>query len=264
MYILALETTGPLGSAALINIETGNVVSKTHDEPMSHLRELANSCQDLIKNIDKAEISAVAASIGPGSFTGIRICVTTARSMAQALNVPAISVPTLHMFKLKVKDNPIAVIFNARRGQVYGGVFARAKGIVKTEVEPIIEILDPGPYMLTDVLQAVNSIDCEEPGALRRVDFYGDGIDAYERELIEFQNVMSEKNIEVILTPKPERYQNGEMVARVALEKYMTGETLHYDELMPDYMRIAEAEQKLKDGTLKRLREEKLARLRNS
>ena len=64
-----------------------------------------------------------------------------------------------------------------------------------------------------------------------------------------------------IFAPEEERYQTADLVWQIAKRKYEAGETAPYNELLPDYMRLAEAEQKLKDGTLKKLREEKMAKL---
>ena len=54
------------------------------------------------------------------------------------------------------------------------------------------------------------------------------------------------------------------MVCREALRKFERGETCSYAELKPDYMRIAEAEQRLKDGSLAAMRRAKLERMRNA
>lgn len=248
MYILGFETTGPLGSAAIIEIETGEVKTLLINEPMSHLKNVASLGERLLQEeISTGKVrdnlAAVSASIGPGSFTGIRIGVTLARSIGQALELPLISAPTLELFRERCtsKDSSVAVILNARRGQVYGGVFAYSENQVK-------DLLTPGPYMLTDVL----SITDEHPGTI----FYGDGIDYYHEELKE-----REKNKTLVYAGEDIRYQSADMVVRLALEKYKRGEILNSPlELLPDYMRLSEAEQKLKDGTLQKLREEKMAR----
>lgn len=250
MYILSIETTGRIGTVALGNIETGDIAMLTNAEDMSHLRNitpLANqllsaiapgtSPEDGLRNLKEKGLKAVAVSIGPGSFTGIRIGVTLARSIAQATDIPAISVPTLEVFRERSAGSPVAAIINARRGQVYGAVFDGEK-----------DLLAPGSYMLDDVL----GITDEHPNAI----FYGDGVDAY-RDILEDES----KGVARIFAPEEERYQTADLVWQIAKRKYEAGETASYNELLPDYMRLAEAEQKLKDGTLKKLREEKMAKL---
>ncbi len=233
MYILAFETTGPVGSAALID-EEGRVSLRSTSEPMSHLRELAHMSQELFREagIGPEEIGAVAASVGPGSFTGIRIGVTTARTFAQARGIPCVAVSSLEVFSQHCgAGHPVAAIFNARRGQVYGAVYD-GDGTV---------LLAPGPYMLTDVLEAVKN----RPETV----FYGDGVDAYGTQLTDF-----------VCAPEEVRYQTAAMTARAALAKWQAGEAVPYEALLPDYMRATEAEQKLKDGTLEKLRAAKLKR----
>lgn len=262
MYILAIETTGPLGSVAIID-ERGEPFVRVSAEEMNHLKDLMPMTQQIIDQlgIAKRDLSAVAASVGPGSFTGIRIGVSTARALAQALNLPAVAVPTLDMFKQKCDGSALIVpIFNARRGQVYGGVFDEAGEAV----------LQSGPYLLTEVFTAIEAHledlrDGMPCGMLQSstVKFFGDGIDAYERELDEFkEKVLKLAGCRVLLAAKEERYQDAGMAARFALRKYEAGETLSADQLLPDYMRVTEAEQKLKDGSLARERAAKMARFK--
>lgn len=255
MYILAIETTGPKGSVAIID-EQENVCLKISKEEMNHLKDLMPMAQQITDElgIRKSDITAVAASVGPGSFTGIRIGVASARTIAQALSVPAVSVPTLDSFKLKCKHASMTVpVFNARRGQVYGGVFDKDGG----------DILKSGPYMLTDCFAVIETELKKRQGAEPvSVKFYGDGIDAYASKLETFAAEMTECYEEAtFMTAEPkERYQTAEMTARCALEKYRRGEILSAEELLPDYMRETEAEQKLKDGSLARERAAKMAR----
>lgn len=238
MYILGIETTGPVGSVALYDPQTGQLSMKRTEEPMGHLRRLAEMAQELLteNGISPRELRAVAASVGPGSYTGIRIGVSTARAMAQALSIPAVAVGALDQFRLCCDGiRPVAVIFNARRGQVYGAVFD-ANGE---------DILKPGPYMLTEVLDRIR----EE--SVRPL-FYGDGIDAGRELLTGFD-----------LADKEERYPTAALTVRMAAEKLEAGETVSYQDLLPRYMRETEAEQKLRDGTLARLREAKMAKFRS-
>ncbi|MCI8610024.1 MAG: tRNA (adenosine(37)-N6)-threonylcarbamoyltransferase complex dimerization subunit type 1 TsaB [Firmicutes bacterium] len=238
MYILAIETTGPFGSVALIN-EEGVLGELTSADEMNHLKDLLPMTGRLLSHagVGKSELSYIAVSQGPGSFTGIRIGVATARALGQALDLPVIGVPTLQSFAYKEErdhgEQVVCGILNARRGQVYG----------------IVEgFMEDGPYMLTDVLQVITE-PVKEAG--QPVIFYGDGIDAYEEKIIA---ILGEAGMSLdrdfYFAPKETRYQNAGAVGRMALEKARAGQILKYNDLHPDYMRKAEAEQKLEAGEL--------------
>ncbi len=96
MYILTLETTGKYGSAAVID-EHGSVFSATSGDVMNHLQDIITLTESCLEKagISTSQLTHVAASVGPGSFTGIRIGVTTARTLGQVLKIPCIAVSTL-------------------------------------------------------------------------------------------------------------------------------------------------------------------------
>lgn len=264
MYILAIETTGPVGSVAVVPVaercraaEAGQASKPCGDIPMevttrtmSHLKNLIPMTEKLLdeEGIDKKDIAAVAASAGPGSFTGIRIGVSTARALSQAWDVPCISVPSLEQFSPEYMaragsvpaDGPLCVIFNARRGQVYGACFG-ADGTA---------LIEPGPYMLADMLSRIETLRIEPV-------FYGDGVDAYfDKE--EFSGRVSRYKT----APQDRRYQTAVLTAAYAEKLWSdSGELTEYGMLLPDYMRESEAEQRLKDGSLEKMRKAKLARL---
>ena len=254
MYILAIETTGKAGSVALaeVDCETGlpggrqaadskTLAFKTIEGSMSHLRELVPTVSAVLVDagVSKNEISYVAASVGPGSFTGIRIGVSTARALSQALGLSeAIAVPSLTAFMYKPETRAakeglpadrqvICVIINARRGQVYG----RLDGY-----------MEDGPYMLSDMLDVIRERVFVDG---RDVLFFGDGIDAYESQINDALAGVGK----YAFADADIRYQDAESVAFCAaenLEKYKVPTA----ELLPDYMRKAEAEQKLEAGQL--------------
>ena len=126
MYILGFETTGARGSVALCNLETREIREKSTEEPMGHLRNITELASQLLRErgVEPSDLSGVAVSVGPGSYTGIRIGVSSARAVAQALNITCFAVPSLEMFREKCDGKSgCAVIVNARRGQVYGAVY---------------------------------------------------------------------------------------------------------------------------------------------
>ena len=253
MYILAMETTGPNASAALLRAaEPGSAPEpeiieravllgqQTSYEAKNHLKNLMPLIQRLLTTcgVEKSQLTHIAVSVGPGSFTGIRIGVATARALAQVLELPCVAVPTLEAFLYAQAPNDadkrvICGIINARRGQVYGILDGYLPG---------------GPYLLTDVL-AVITRQVKQDG--RQVLFYGDGIDAYEAQIISLLgDAKMEKDRDYDFAPQETRDQSAAAVGRAALRKLSRGETTDFANLLPDYMRQAEAEVKLAAGQL--------------
>ncbi len=238
MYILAIETTGPFGSCALLDEITGEVIaSETSTNNMSHLSDMIPMIQRVLatSHVEKSEIKYVAPSVGPGSFTGIRIGVSTARALAQSLGIKGIPVPTLESFLYKPlpkEASKYAVrcgILNARRGQVYGIIQGN---------------LDGGSYMLDDVLEVLVE-DVLQAGY--DIVFYGDGVDAYEEKIRE---VFDRTHAKYYFADKEIRYQDAASVAKVAFGLLKEGYVVDVNDLLPDYMREAEAETKLREGKL--------------
>ena len=238
MYILAIETTGPLCSVALLkNREI--LGQKIGTELRNHLKDLMPLVRVLLDEckVDKRELNYIVASIGPGSFTGVRIGVTTARALGQALGLKVIGVPTLdgYCYKPEAMESGKVTcgIINARRGQVYG----------------IVEGFMPGgPYMLTDVLEVLKN---EVFPKGKEVQFFGDGIDAYDTKI---QEILGEAGYELgknyYYAEESFRHQDAASVGLLAWEKAQNGDVLSVEELLPDYMRKAEAQQKLEAGQL--------------
>ena len=303
MFILAIETTGPFGSTALLD-EKGNVLGcEVSRETMSHLKDLIPMVDTMLKKcgVSKDQIDLLAPSVGPGSFTGIRIGVSTARALCQALGIKAVPVPTLEAFCFKETADmqtaseaafvaarksgdheaggngsdghaagiqaasrqpacgrtAVCAIINARRGQVYGMIDG---------------FMEPGPYMLTDVLDVYKSKVEPDGGKLL---FYGDGIDAYEKDIIEALGQPGPgPECCYEFAPEEDRYQDAVSVGKWAVERIrqaggiscgldgvgddagaggvcgLDGAAVDYENLLPDYMRRAEAEQKLESGEL--------------
>lgn len=232
MYILAIETTGPHCSAALID-ENGKVVMNHSDDRLNHLKLLTPMIDSLLKSngLKMKDIDAVAASQGPGSFTGIRIGVSTARALGQVMDIPCIAVETLYAFSQrpeKGEDVLVCPILDARRNQVYANAAFGEDEVVKA-----------GPYMLDEFLQLVE--DQAEKSGMKKMYFIGDGVKAYGEKVSQWAE---EKGFELEME---EVYQYADAVAKVALKKYNNGEVLPFHRLEPEYMRKAEAQRKLEE-----------------
>jgi tRNA threonylcarbamoyladenosine biosynthesis protein TsaB len=87
-----------------------------------------------------AEIGAIAVDVGPGLFTGLRVGVTTAKSMAQALRVPMVGFSSLDLLAYPARSTRrlIAAVIDARRGEVFYAFYRQVPGGVQRVTEPAV------------------------------------------------------------------------------------------------------------------------------
>lgn len=143
---MLIETSAKICSAALA-VDGKVVFSKKNDEGMAHARLLPGFVDEVLKNLGGAKIDAVAVSSGPGSYTGLRIGVATAKGLAFGYDAPLIAVPTLELLAYTVKssvevekDALICPMIDARRMEVYSQLFdADVKKAGETQAEIITE-----------------------------------------------------------------------------------------------------------------------------
>lgn len=255
MNILALETTGKYGTAAVIK-DNNPAVSVSSNNEMSHLQDIINMSESALElaGISKNELTHVAASIGPGSFTGIRIGVTTARTLGQMLDIPCVAVSSLEGMEYRVEDMAIdngcgliLAIINARRNQTYAGLWT-VEYNPDTATTSTESAAEERQYMIDEVLELAKTKLAElnaDSDAACKLLITGDGVDAYE-EIIE--KTLAEDSY--IIADEDLRYQSADTIAELAKFKAEAGEAVPYDQLLPNYMRLSEAEQRLKEGTL--------------
>jgi universal bacterial protein YeaZ len=130
ILILAIETATGCGSVALTRGAgpTGKVLAEYTLQPeITHARRLLGSVATIMADAGTgwSELTAVAVSRGPGSFTGLRIGMAAAQGLAMALAVPLLAVPTLDGLAAQVipGDLPVCCLLDARKKQVYAGLY---------------------------------------------------------------------------------------------------------------------------------------------
>lgn len=126
MRLLALETATLAGGAALI--EDGRLVGESRlNIALTHSERLMAVVDRLLQDCgwDVASLAALAVSIGPGSFTGLRVGAATAKGLALALEIPVAPVPTLDALAatLPFADAAVCPLLTARRDEVYGSLY---------------------------------------------------------------------------------------------------------------------------------------------
>ena len=129
MLLLALETATSTCSAAVMHHDT--VVAEAHlHRPRVHAKHLTPLVDDVLQHADVrgTDLDAVAVSMGPGSYTGLRIGVSTAKGWAMAHGAALIGVPTLEALAAQARPwghpgDAVCAVLDARRNEVYASVY---------------------------------------------------------------------------------------------------------------------------------------------
>ena len=126
MRLLALETATLAGGAALL--DDGRLVGESRlNIALTHSERLMAVVDRLLQDCgwDATSLDALAVSIGPGSFTGLRVGVATAKGLALALEIDVAPVPTLDALAatLPFASAPVCPLLAARRGEVYCSLY---------------------------------------------------------------------------------------------------------------------------------------------
>lgn len=126
-YILNIETATKNCSVSLARDGETILCKEIAEEGYSHAEKLHVFIEEIIKEsqLNIKDLTAVAVSKGPGSYTGLRIGVSTAKGLCYALGIPLISVDTLAVLAVAVTQNDgwIIPMIDARRMEVYSAVF---------------------------------------------------------------------------------------------------------------------------------------------
>lgn len=172
MLILAVDTTTPNGSAALLDRERLLAEAAVAAAP-THSAVLLRSIDHLlaVRGAAVRDIEAFAVAAGPGSFTGIRIGLSTIKALAFASKKPAVGVSSLRALALKMKADGAgwtAPMLDARKGEVYAALFEASGG------DPSA-VVPEGAWAPGDFLSRIPGAGC--------VAFIGDGLDICRNEI---------------------------------------------------------------------------------
>ena len=224
MLILAFETSAKAAGVALHDGE--KLLAECYQNTgLTHSQTLMVMAEDLLKQcgLTARDVTHVAVAAGPGSLTGVRLGVAAAKGFAWGGQLPCVGVSTLEAMakNLGVFDGYVCACMDARRSQVYNGLFKAEKGILT----PLCEDRAIALAELKEELKAM-----EGP-----IYLVGDGAGLTYRTLVpEIPNL--------ILPPEHRLHQRGAGVALAALEKIHAGGSFDAATLEPNYLRLSQAE----------------------
>ena len=225
MYILALDSTAIAATVALCDDE--KLLSLTTVENgNTHSQTLLPMVEETLARFElrPTDVELFACSAGPGSFTGVRIGVSTIKGLAFGTNIPCVGTSTLEALAQNLIgfDGILCPVMNARRNQVYNALFRCRDGVITRLCE--------------DRAIALDALD-GELAALGESPIYlaGDGYDLAVSQL-----KLCADHIRP--TPVLLRVQNAYSVAQVALALDRQGHRVTDEELVPVYLRLSQAE----------------------
>jgi len=238
--ILGIDTSTTIASVALV--ERGKIICEesTSDLGPNGSRASAaraNHAEVVLPLIDKllgraalglADVTAFAVTIGPGSFTGLRIGLSTAKGLTYGVDVPVVGIPTLLAFAARVNDREglICPLLDARKREVYAALFRRTD----RGVERISDDVVATPDRVVESVQAV-------AGAAACL-FIGDGARVYKNAI---EEALGDR---ALFTSGDSYPSTAAAAARLGEQKILSGEREAAGSLAPVYLRPSEAELK--------------------
>ncbi|MBN1297616.1 tRNA (adenosine(37)-N6)-threonylcarbamoyltransferase complex dimerization subunit type 1 TsaB [bacterium] len=220
--ILAVETSGVRGGVALsVDGRLRQVIRFDRDSPAS--MQLIPAIDTILARDNRSlnSVDEFAVSIGPGSFTGLRVGLTAVKTLAYFCRKPVKKIPTLMALAVAAgpSDKPIVAMLDARKGEVYGAIF---------RVGDSIERLTPDRVVSVETLLAYTP--------LQPLHLTGDALRVYRDRIFAIQQPYTEAP-EAVWDPSPEAVA---WLAETTMDSAMTDMELF--QLAPVYIRRSEAE----------------------
>jgi tRNA threonylcarbamoyladenosine biosynthesis protein TsaB len=224
--LLAVETSTLTGAVALL--EEGRVVAESRvSVAVTHGERLVSAIDGVLRAARRelADIDAFAVALGPGSFTGLRIGLSTIKGLAFATGKPAVGVPTLDAlaWRLPYCAYPICPILDARKNEVYTGLYRTLSG----ELELLETPRAMPPAALAEELR---------DGLAGPVVFVGDAVSRFGPI---FSEILGSR---ACLAPADLRLPSAVTVGEIATGALERGEAGDPGNLVPLYVRPSEAE----------------------
>jgi tRNA threonylcarbamoyladenosine biosynthesis protein TsaB len=227
MKILAIETSTLLGGVAIMDDSEGLIVEIRLNVKTAHSERLMTVIDQALKQagMTASDIDVFGIAIGPGSFTGLRIGLSTVKGFSYATGKPVVSVPTLEAFawNFPYSAHPVCVMLDARKEEVYAAVFKWKDGFF----ERIVGEMSIRP---SDLVRTFDG----------PVIFAGEGASLHKESIIEIvgDNAMFAPPHSMVPSPAN--------VALLGLRKAANRDFSESASLVPLYIRKSEAEIKIK------------------
>lgn len=229
MKVLAIDTSSVVATCAVLD-EEKLLGEYTLNQDMTHSERLIPMIKTLMDSLKlkPEDIDLFAGSVGPGSFTGLRIGLATIKGLAHVVDKSVIGISTLEALAFNVPFNGIVIpIMDARRDRVYTGIYRWENG-------KLINIMKPTILNIDELLDIVDS-------KYEKVLFNGDGT-------LVFKDRIDEKlKDKALYAPISLNMAKASSIGELALLKWEEGSQENYFNLSPDYLRESQAQRQLNE-----------------
>ncbi len=220
MLIIGLDTTSQSGSVSLIN-ENKILGECLFNVGPRHSENVVSSLEWLLDtlNIEKREIEALAVSIGPGSFTSIRVGVTIAKSLAYSMKIKIVGVSSLEVLAMNIPQTGMNIcsMLDAKRNEVYSAIYKYNNNLLTSTRDEKVGSVEA---LLNDI--KVPTV------------FVGDGSVIYKKELANSRNsILVSDNFNIV------RSSNCALLGIVKLNDGNSDDVMG---LVPNYLRKTDVE----------------------
>lgn len=225
LKILSIDTSTMVSSCSIS--ENGIVIGDySVNQEKTHSESLVPMVKRLLEDLGLKlrDIDLFAVGVGPGSFTGLRIGMTTIKTFAQVFEKPVIGVSTLEALAYNIYNEGIIMpVLDARGGRTYYGIFSQENGLIK-------RIED-------DELIYMDELVAELNGKYSAITVVGEYTDESYDLLKGLDNVMFARSSSNNIIARN--------ISEIALKKYGSCEIKNLDDIVPNYVRKSQAQRDL-------------------
>ncbi len=222
MKNLAVDTSSKICAVAIL--EDNNKIDEISlDNGKTHSENLMPILKEVLERnkLKLSDFNLISVSVGPGSFTGIRIGIASIKPLAEVYNLPVASVTSLESLARNVEnvesDTAIISLIDARNNQVYAGIFDNDYNLKEEEIAEDIEVI------------------LKKAEKFSKIVFVGDGA-VLHKDLISERLV----NNEIKFTDNNE--QSAVNTGKIGYKKYLNKDLKNADTILPIYLRKSQAE----------------------
>lgn len=225
MKILGFDSSGMVASVAVI-CDDILVAEYSVNYKKTHSQTLLPMFDEVVRmtELDLDTVDAIAVAAGPGSFTGLRIGMSTVKGLGLALGKPVVAVPTCDALAYNMwgTDKLICPILDARRNQVYTALY-------EFDNDTLIKIREQDAMDINDIMGIINELG-------RDVIFVGDGVPVFK------DTIQETAKVNVLYAPAHLNRQRAGAVASLGMIYLREGKEETADDVKPIYLRKSQAE----------------------